>query len=476
MNRYDLVVVGAGPAGATLATVVALEGYRVLLLDREASPRYKIGESLLPATVRQLADVLGIRERIRNAGFVVKRGATFSWGIRPDDLWTMNFGRVAPGQRELPPNAPTSFNVPRHEFDQMFLENAVERGVEVRERCTVTAVREQAGTVGGVRYEDERGVAHEVDARIVALATGQGALSAQMGGTREYSTFFRKIGIFGYFEGAGRLQAPLDGNTFFETSDRAWLWHIPLSDRLTSIGAVVDAADAARVQRGARQALAHYIDQCPMVARMLSQATPCTTPPFDEVRTRSEYSYCQTRFWAPGIVRVGDAACFVDVLLSSGVHLATYGALLAARSVNAVLGGRLSEELAMNEFETRLRLEYALFYRGLLGLYDTGRDSQSYVEFLRRLLQNTNGVFIEWREQPRAIEPTIEATSDLLARSRSNVESLRAYNTRQVRYGGGAGFDVDEPPPAIAHTFVASTDGRHWAAASPAGVAATVSR
>jgi halogenation protein CepH len=249
-----------------------------------------------------------------------------------------------------------------------------------------------------------------------------------------------------------------------------------LSDRLTSIGAVVDAADAARVQRGARQALAHYIDQCPMVAGMLSQATPCTTPPFDEVRTRSEYSYCQTRFWAPGIVRVGDAACFVDILLSSGVHLATYGALLAARSVNAVLGGRLSEELAMNEFETRLRLEYALFYRGLLGLYDTGRDSQSYVEFLRRLLQNTNGVFIEWREQPRAIEPTIEATSDLLARSRSNVESLRAYNTRQVRYGGGAGFDVDEPPPAIAHTFVASTDGRHWAAASPAGVAATVSR
>jgi halogenation protein CepH len=459
-ETFDLVIVGGGPAGAALGAVVARAGHSVLLLERDRFPRYQIGESLLPATVRQVADVLGVRDRLRDAGFVVKRGATFSWGTVKDTLWTMNFGRVPPGQLEPPPDAPTSFNVPRHEFDQILLENAAAQGVDVREGCTVTDTVSTDGTITGARYVDPSGVSHEVKARFVAITAGQLGLAPRMLGEREYSSFFRKIAVFGYFEGGGRLAPPLHGNVLFETVGDSWLWYIPLSDQLTSVGAVIPFGEAAAVRKDPRAALAGYIRGCPLTSEMLRDAVPSTRPLFAETRMRSEYSYCTTRFWAPGVVAIGDAACFVDVLLSSGVHLATYGALLAGRSINAVLDGRLGEEHAMNEYETRLRVEYATFYRGLVGLYDMHADADSYVTWLRTLLQDTNGVFVEWREQPRA--GAADDAGELLERSRSNVATMRAFNTRQVRYAGGPGMTSEAVVPAVSHTLSASGDWLSW--------------
>lgn len=469
MTNFDVIVIGGGPAGSTVATLVARAGHKVLLLEREQFPRFQIGESLLPATVHQLADLLGVRERIRAAGFTVKRGATFSWGVRPETLWTMNFGHLPPDQVDLPPDAPFSYNVPRHEFDRILLENATEKGVDVRQGCTVSELLTEAGTVCGVRYADESGGVHEVRARFVTVATGQRGLSAGVLGQREYSVFFRKIGVFGYFEGAGRLPGPLSGNVFFESNGEAWLWYIPLSGRLTSVGAVIPAADGARVKHDRPRALADYISGCPIVAGMLRGATPATAAPFAETRLRSEFSYCTTRFWAPGVVGVGDAACFVDVLLSSGVHLATYGALLAARSINSVLEGRVTEAHAMNEFETRLRLEYAIFYRGLVGLYDMDCDSEAYAGWLRSLLQETSGVFMEWQERAAELEApsTAAAVADGPARSSDNVDAMRAYNARQVRYTGAAQMSHDDPPPAVGHTLSASADWLRWANVLP---------
>jgi len=100
--------------------------------------------------------------------------------------------------------------------------------------------------------------------------------------------------------------------------------------------------------------------------------------PYDQIRVRKDYSYWTTKFFSPGLVRVGDAACFVDPVISSGVHLATYGAILAARSINACLAGALQEEHAFAEFENRYRREFGQFYEFLVSFYDMQRDEQSY--------------------------------------------------------------------------------------------------
>ncbi len=465
MSHYDLIVIGGGPSGSTLASLVAMAGHRVLLLEKERFPRHQIGESLLPATVHQIAHLLGVKQRIADSGFVLKRGATFSWGTRPGTLWTMNFGRLPPDQVVLPPDAPFAYNVPRHTFDDLLLRNAVEKGVEVRQSCTVHELISDDGRVRGVRYTDAQGLPQEARARYVSITTGQQGMAGRSLGPREYSEFFQKVAVFGYFEHAGRLQFPLDGNTFFETHGDAWLWYIPLSDTLTSVGAVIPGKDGPRVKSDPRRALEHYVKGCPIVAGMLKAARPATVEPFVPVRLRSEYSYCRTSFWSPGVLAVGDAACFVDVLLSSGVHLATYGALLAARSLNSIFSGALDEAHAMNEYETRLRMEFAIFYRGLVGLYDMNCSSETYAVWLRTLLQDTNGVFVEWREQSSP-SPITRSASDAAARSAANVAAMRDYNAGQVRYAGGPGM-FNDPPPAIAFSLSASSDWLSWAAPVP---------
>jgi hypothetical protein len=118
-----------------------------------------------------------------------------------------------------------------------------------------------------------------------------------------------------------------------------------------------------------------------------------------------------------------------------------------------------------------LRLEYAIFYRGLVGLYDMTSDADRYVEWLRTLLRDTNGVFIEWQEAPRPMAPSIDVTPGLRERGRANLSVLRGYTAAQVRYEGGPGMTFEHPLPAIRHTLAASADGRHWADAALDGVA-----
>src|SRR3546814_12400725 len=103
----------------------------------------------------------------------------------------MNFGRVPADQVELPPDAPFAHNVARADFDQLFLDNARAKGVDVREGHRVTAFLTDGGTVCGVAYLDEAGVAREAQSRYVALTAGQSGFPNSNVADREYSSFFR---------------------------------------------------------------------------------------------------------------------------------------------------------------------------------------------------------------------------------------------------------------------------------------------
>ena len=371
---FDVVVVGAGPAGSTLGTLVAMQGHRVLIVEKETFPRYQIGESLLPSTIHGVCRLLGVGDELAAAGFPLKRGGTFRWGAS-ETPWNFAFS-VSP---KIAGRTSHAYQVERSKFDKILLDNAVRKGVEARQNCTVTEVLEDDGRVTGLAYTDGDGNSHRVSARYVIDASGNtGRIHKYVGGSREYSEFFRSVALFGYFENGKRLAAPNSGNILCVAFGSGWFWYIPLSDTLTSVGAVVRREDAARIQGDPEVALRSLIDECPLIKEYLSDATRVTEGQYGKLRVRKDYSYHNTVFWRPGMALVGDAACFVDPVFSSGVHLATYGALLAARSINSVLAGKVDEKLAFEEFEARYRREYSVFYEFLVSFYDMHVDESSY--------------------------------------------------------------------------------------------------
>ncbi|MEU6670086.1 FAD-dependent oxidoreductase [Streptomyces sp. NPDC046727] len=383
-HDFDVVVVGGGPGGSSASAFVAMQGHRVLLLEKEQFPRHQIGESLLPSTVHGICRLLGVSEELSRAGFMVKRGGTFRWGSNAEP-WTFDFA-LSP---KFAGHTSFAYQVERMKFDKLLLDNARRKGVDVRERSTVVDIVEDGGRVRGVVYDDEHGVRHEVSAHFVVDASGnQSRLQGRIGGRRQYSEFFQNIALYGYYEGGMRQPAPNSGNITCVASSSGWLWYIPLSDKLTSVGAVVRRDQAHRVQGDRVEALTALISECPLVSDYLSEAHRVQSGPYGQVRIRKDYSYLHDSFWRPGMVLIGDAACFIDPLFSSGVHLATYSALLAARSINTALRGEIAEQECFTEYEARYRKEYHLFHDFLTAFYDVNQDEQRYFEEAARVTRD----------------------------------------------------------------------------------------
>lgn len=382
-KQYDLIVVGGGPTGSTLASFTAMAGLRVLLLEREAFPRHQIGESLLPATVHGICRMLGVLDEIERRGFPKKNGGTFRWGTNPEP-WTFRFSRH--------PKDPYgyAYQVERATFDQILLDRARALGVDVREQHDALGLIVEDGRAVGVAYADAEGRRHEARAHYVADTSGNRSHLSRFVGERVYSEFFRNVALFGYFENGKRLPAPNQGNILSAAFHDGWFWYIPLSDTLTSVGAVVSREAAEEIRQGEEAALNGYIARCPLIQDYLAGARRITSGIYGPLRIRKDYSYCTTRFWAPGMVLAGDAACFIDPVFSSGVHLGTYSALLAARSILTLLGGAegISEEACFTEYEERYRREFGRFYQFLLAFYDVHQDEESYFWHARKILNS----------------------------------------------------------------------------------------
>ncbi|HEX3961413.1 MAG TPA: tryptophan 7-halogenase [Trebonia sp.] len=395
-EQFDVVVVGGGPSGSTVAAVTALRGRRTLLLESELFPRYQIGESLLPSTVHGVCRLIGAADAVANAGFVRKRGGTFKWGANPDP-WTFTFS-VSP--RMASPTA-FSYHVERMEFDKILLDNASRVGAEVRQQCAATRILEEGGRVSGVWYHDAQGTERLVRARYVIDASGnKSRIYRAMGGSRNYSSFFRNLALFGYFRNAKRQPEPDSGNILCVAFDNGWFWFIPLTATMTSVGAVVNRELAGEIQGDPEKMLYKLVGECPLIAEYLSGAERITDGEYGQIRVRKDYSYHNSRFWRPGFALVGDAACFVDPVFSSGVHLATHGALLAGRSLNSVIEGTVDEEAAFREFEVRYRHEYRVFYEYLMSFYAMNADTESY--------------FWRAKEVTNSSHPDLEAFVDLV--------------------------------------------------------------
>jgi halogenation protein CepH len=375
LEYADVVVVGGGPAGSTVASLTAMQGHRVIILEKERFPRHQIGESLLPSTIHGICKLIGVYDEVEKAGFTEKRGGSFRWGANPE-TWTFSFS-VSP---KMAASSSFAYQVERSKFDKILLDHARRLGAEVRENCTVTSVIEDDDDrVSGISYRTADGRTRQIAARYVVDASGnQSKIYRSIGGSRQYSEFFRGVAVYGYFEGGKRLPSPNSGNILSAAFESGWCWYIPLSQTLTSVGVVVRRELANRIQGDPERALLSLIAECPIVSDYLKGARRITEGDYGKIRVRRDYSYLNTRFWRPGMALIGDAACFIDPVFSSGVHLATYSALLLGRSINSVLAGIVDEETAFREFELRYQREFSVFYQYLMCFYDMHVDADSY--------------------------------------------------------------------------------------------------
>jgi FAD-dependent halogenase len=386
VEDVDVVVVGGGPGGATLASLIAMQGHRVVVLEKAKFPRWQIGESLLPSTVHGVCRLTGVADELAKAGFTVKRGGTQRWGSNPEP-WTFSFS-VSP---KMTGQTSYAYQVERSKFDKILLDHARRIGADVREECEVNDLVSDDERVRGVSYTDAQGKAAQIRARYVVDASGnRSRIYKNVGGSRKYSDFFRSLALFGYFEGGKRLPPPNSGNILSAAFDSGWFWYIPLRPNLTSVGAVVRREMASKIQGDPEEALRALIAECPMISDYLRDAKRVTEGEYGQLRVRKDYSYLNTKFWRPGMVLVGDAACFVDPIFSSGVHLATYSALLAARSINSVLAQVVDEEAAFREFEQRYRREYGVYYEFLVAFYDMHVSESSYFWSAKKVTKNTS--------------------------------------------------------------------------------------
>jgi FAD-dependent halogenase len=432
-EETDVVVVGGGPGGSTLATLVAMRGHRVVLLEKEKFPRFQIGESLLPSTVHGICRLTGVADELAKAGFAKKRGGTQRWGANPEP-WTFAFS-VSP---KMTGETSYAYQVERSKFDQILLDHARHMGVEVREQHTVSDVIEDGDRIRGVSYTDAAGNAGTIRAKYVVDASGnKSRIYRRVGAKRQYSEFFRSLALFGYFDGGKRLPEPNSGNILSCAFDSGWFWYIPLSPTLTSVGAVVRQELASKIQGDPEKAFSSLIAECPMISDYLHDAKRITEGQYGELRVRKDYSYANTKFWRPGMALVGDSACFVDPIFSSGVHLATYSAMLAARSINSVLAGTVDEQAAFTEFEQRYRREFGVYYEFLVAFYDLNVNEDSYFWSARKVTRNTSSdmeSFVELVGGVSSGEKALPTENSHLGNSQLGSSHLDYYKRRSTEF------------------------------------------
>ena len=372
--QADVVVIGGGPGGSTAAAMLARKGWRVLLFERERFPRHHVGESLLPASLPVLEE-LGVLPAVQAAGFLPKWGATMVWG-KDDKPWSWYF-------RETNPNNPHAYQVWRPVFDQLLLENSRACGVEAHEGHQVVEVLYEDGQAVGVRYRSGAGEDGTVRARFVVDASGQTALLGRRLGLRRWDPFFRNLAVYGYVTGADRLPAPDETNIFIEAHPHGWSWMIPLHTGWTSVGAVLDSHHGqVRLSKGElREAFLQQVAEAPHTARLLRDAELVSGP-----QVVKDWSYTSERLVGDGYVLVGDAACFVDPLFSSGVHLALMSGVLAAAYVSTALKDPGMAAAAGQVYAELYGKEYRHFRTMAQLFYSSNRTAESYFWEARRQL------------------------------------------------------------------------------------------
>jgi flavin-dependent dehydrogenase len=322
----DVIVIGGGPAGATLGTLLAQNGRKVLIIEKDIHPRDHVGESLVPST-NLVFDRIGFLDKLNDAGFIPKPGTC--WNGPRSPIW--KFVELPLFEQPLEGNPqPWTFHVERDAMDTMLLRHAYDAGAKVLQGVSVTDVIFEDGRAVGVRAKVADGWERDLRAKYIVDATGRRCLIASKLKMKQKDQSFNQFCIYSWFTNVERPPARLYGwgLFYFIGLNQAWGWQFPLREGKESVGIVVDKEDFQKSGVDADEFFNKLVQRSRHFSHVMRDA--------ERIRPywiEGDYSYKVDRYAGPGWLMIGDALRFVDPIFSSGVDVALFSALYAYEAI-----------------------------------------------------------------------------------------------------------------------------------------------
>jgi FADH2 O2-dependent halogenase len=378
---YDVIIVGGGPAGATMGSYLSKAGIKNLILESHNQPRPHVGESLVLSTMRVFAE-LGFLDTMEQEGFVKKYGA--AWRDFNGKEQALHFSEF----RQQGIDQDHTYHVDRARFDLLLLKHAESLGSDVHQGVHVKRVNFEDDRAVGVRAKFA-GQEIDIPSRLVVDASGRQTLLGRQLHLKQNDPIFNQYAVHAWFDHVERGDDPKTADyihIYFLPVERGWAWQIPITDRITSVGVVAERETFRKYKTEPE----HYFDTYVQSNKGLAQAM-ANAQRVNEFKMEGDYSYSLEKFCGNGFLMIGDAARFVDPIFSSGVSVAMHSARYAAEAVRGALESGDLRAASFVPYEQKLRAgvdiwyEFIRLYYKLLPLFTLFIQSQYRVEVLRLL-------------------------------------------------------------------------------------------